>query len=267
VGVCWLAPILRRLEIQEYVMTSEPFSGDLHNGIAARLQDLVLETSDAEDFTRELAIFSASFFALPGFEVSCSVTVTRRNRPVILGHSSPQARSMEELQHECGAGPSATAIQTGMTVHVPDVTTERPRPEYIKAAAGHNVRSILGVPLPLEEDAAAVLTLYCPTPNGFTGEDITRAEMFAEDLAKVLRIRLRLTQLQNAREDLEAALRSRTAIDVATGVVMAQNRCSQETAIRILVKASGSRNLKLRDVAAAIIESVSDASVHTHFDE
>ncbi len=63
-------------------------------------------------------------------------------------------------------------------------------------------------------------------------------------------------------------MKSRTAIDIAVGVIMAQNRCSQSAAMAILRTASNSRNIKLRDVAAGVIESVSpDPALRTHFDE
>ena len=60
---------------------------------------------------------------------------------------------------------------------------------------------------------------------------------------------------------------SRTTIDLAAGAIMGQNRCNQETAMAILKTASSTRNIKLRDVAARVIASVSaDDTVSTHFD-
>ena len=62
-------------------------------------------------------------------------------------------------------------------------------------------------------------------------------------------------------------MESRTTIDLATGAIMAQNRCNQESAIRILRIASNTRNVKLRDIAASVVASIShDPGVRTHFD-
>jgi AmiR/NasT family two-component response regulator len=58
----------------------------------------------------------------------------------------------------------------------------------------------------------------------------------------------------------------RTSIDLACGVVMAQNRCSQEEAMGILTKVSSNRNQKLRDVAADVLRNLTDGSVRTHFE-
>lgn len=48
---------------------------------------------------------------------------------------------------------------------------------------------------------------------------------------------------------------------------MAENRCSRETAFEILTKASSTRNIKLREVAAAVIASISgEKEIKTYFD-
>jgi AmiR/NasT family two-component response regulator len=62
-------------------------------------------------------------------------------------------------------------------------------------------------------------------------------------------------------------MESRTMIDLATGAIMAQNRCSQEAAMKILKIASSTRNVKLREIAASVVASISeDPRVRTHFD-
>jgi hypothetical protein len=53
--------------------------------------------------------------------------------------------------------------------------------------------------------------------------------------------------------DLMTAMNSRMVIDLAAGIIMGQNRCTQDQAISILKIASGARNMKLSAVAAAVI--------------
>jgi GAF domain-containing protein len=249
-------------------MSAKHSSASTRDGVVSSLQDLVLETADAEDFFAELAVFSADLLARPGEELACNLMVVRRKRPVVVACSTPRARVMDELQFAFGDGPCLSAMRTGTTIYVPDVLTEDRWPEYIRAVAGHGVGSILGVPLRLEGDSSAALNIYSPVPNGFTDEDIARAETFGEQSAKTLKLELRLARLQYAKDDLESAMKSRTAIDMAVGAVMAQNRCSQKEAIAILVRASSSRNIKLRDVALGVIESISPRNeVVTYFDE
>ena len=56
-------------------------------------------------------------------------------------------------------------------------------------------------------------------------------ETYSYHASKALRLAVRISQLAEAKTNLAAALESRTTIDLATGAIMAQNRCSQETAI------------------------------------
>jgi len=57
---------------------------------------------------------------------------------------------------------------------------------------------------------------------------------------------------------LEQALANRSTIYQALGVMMSQNRCSRDAAMGILRRASQDRNIKLREVAATIIERFTD---------
>ncbi|BAS06946.1 hypothetical protein AHiyo4_03680 [Arthrobacter sp. Hiyo4] len=66
--------------------------------------------------------------------------------------------------------------------------------------------------------------------------------------------------------DLQSALESRTSIDIACGVIMAQNRCSYNDAIAIIAKASSHRNIKLRKVAECILANLPGGAPDTHFE-
>ena len=61
-------------------------------------------------------------------------------------------------------------------------------------------------------------------------------------------------------------MESRTDIDLAVGILMGRNRCSQEEAVQILKTASNHRNVKLRDLATDLVASVSSAPPTTSFE-
>jgi AmiR/NasT family two-component response regulator len=49
---------------------------------------------------------------------------------------------------------------------------------------------------------------------------------------------------------------------------MAQNGCSQDAAFGVLRNASGARNVKLREVAAAVVAGLNEGrAIETRFDE
>lgn len=237
-------------------------------GMAEYLQDLVLTSSDVEDFLHELAVFSAARLSEPGLRAYCGITLVRRKKSVTIASSEANARVLDELQNTFGDGPCLTAIRESRTVLVPDVASERRWPEYMEAARGRSVRSILAVPLALDGEAGAALNLYARPANAFSGEAIDRAEKYALRASKALNLSIRMAHLSETRDNLKAAMESRTTIDLAVGVIMGQNRCSQDAAFKILKNASNARNVKLREVAATIVATINQGrEVETSFDE
>lgn len=232
------------------------------------LQEMVLESRDMKDFLTELAVLAATRLSIPGSTIHAGVTVLRRKRPHAVAASDAPARALDELQNGFGDGPCLTSLRTRTTVLVPDLSAERRWAPYIRAAEQQGVCSILAVPLDLAGEAEAVLNLYAGRSNGFSVEDIATAEGFARQAASSVRLVVRITQLSEARNDLAAAIQSRTVIDMAVGAIMAENRCTRDDAVKILTKASNVRNTKLREVAAAVIMNISgETEISMHFDE
>lgn len=232
------------------------------------LQDLVLESSDVRNFLNEMATIVAGQLSGGGNRVSCGITVVRHKRPVAVASSDPLAQNLDELQNGYGDGPCLTALRSGTVVSVPDTTSDGRWPEYSRAANAANVRSILAVPMRLQTQAQAVVNLYSPAAHGFTRQDMDEAENLTGISAKALDLALNIAHLRDARDDLTAALKSRTVIDTAIGAIMAQNRCSRDAAFQILVRTSSNRNVKLRELASAIISSIAgEREISTAYDE
>ncbi|MDP9997515.1 ANTAR domain-containing protein [Pseudarthrobacter sulfonivorans] len=196
-----------------------------------QLQDLVLDSPDVREFMTDMAAIIADRLSHSGNAISCGITVIRHKRPSTVATSDSRARSLDELQNSFGDGPCLTALRTNTVVYVPDLAADLRWPKYTTAARG-------------------------------------AAQSLTGTAAKALDLALSVAHLRDARDDLSAALQSRTVIDTAIGVIMSQNRCSRDAAFQILAKASSHRNLKLRDVAAIIVSSVSDEQeIRTRFDE
>ena len=233
-----------------------------------RLLEMVLDNGDVAAFLTDLAVVAASRLSAPGNPVHCGVTVIRHKRAEAVASSDAEARALDELQNGFGDGPCLTALRGKTWLLVPDLAMEQRWPGYIKVARTQGVASILAMPLDLAGEAEAVLNLYAGRSHGFSTEDIATVEAFTNQAASAIRLVLRITQLSEARSDLSSALKSRTVIDMAVGAIMAENRCTRDTAFNILTKASSTRNVKLREVAASVIASISgEKEIDTYFDE
>ena len=234
--------------------------------LAERLQDLLLENDVLEDFLRQLAALAAEFAAAEtGQSVLCSVRVARRRRPVVLTASNPEALVLDGLQDGLAEGPGLETRKTRQPVLVPDTTMDPRWRRYQRAAAQRGYCSILAVPLLEDRDAAATLTFFSTSPEAFGDGAVAACEALAISAAKVVRLAVRFESAQGVNRDLLQAMRSRTAINVATGILMAQSRCSQSEAFELLAKVSNARNVKLRIVAEEILRKFDGAPVGTAF--
>ncbi|WP_043442451.1 GAF and ANTAR domain-containing protein [Arthrobacter sp. L77] len=244
-------------------MTDEQILGEL--SLPGMLQDLVLDSADINEFLDGLARLAADTLSTPGRDVMAGVTLLRRRSIGTVASSSEQAKLMDEVQYAFDDGPCIRAARDGQVYHVDDFLEEKRFGAYPAAIVEHGMRSAVGVPIPLDGLAAAGLNLYSPQPHAFDDESIAEAVQLATEASKFLRLAVRVAHLTDTGEHLRAAMNSRTTIDVAAGIIMGQNRCSHEAAITILKAASSGRNMKLADVAAAVVTSIGQQLPETHF--
>lgn len=234
---------------------------------ALQLQELIMGTETVEDFLGGLAEFSAATLSHSiGHDVECGVTLQRRKKVMTVAGSSSNAVMLDRIEHSLGDGPCIEALRIKDVVLLADVDTDPRWPEYQAQLALHGCRSTLGVPLEIGDGSAAALNFFAFSPGVFSPDVVAEAAGFADLAGRALRLAVRIGTAQTRAEDLQAAMEHRTSIDLACGVVMAQNRCSQEEAMRILTRVSSNRNQKLRVVAADIVRNVTAEEVRTHFD-
>ena len=238
----------------------------LRTRLPERLQDLLLDNEALEDFLRHLAALAAELAATEtGRPVLCSVRLTRYRQPVVLAGSSPEALVLDRLQDGVAEGPGLKALQTGLAVLVPDTTMDPRWRRYQRAAAQRGNRSILAVTLLEDRDATAILTFSSTSPEAFDDGAVAVCAALAARAAKVMRLAVRLDTAKGLNRDLLQAMRSRTVINVATGILMAQSRCSQSEAFELLAKVSNTRNVKLRVIAEEILRRFDGGPTGTAF--
>lgn len=215
--------------------------------VADQLQDVVIESTDVNSFLHDLCEFSArSLSATMGFPVICAVTLSRRKQTETAAWSGEEARLLDEIQRHYGEGPCLQAMHHSTTVLVEDTRTETRWTASSREIARHGYLSVLAVPLALDQGAKAALNIFTRAAHVFDPVSIENAQLFAVQAERALRLAVRVATSQQLAKDLQSAMESRTTIDLAAGIIMAQNRCSQQEAMAILVKASTGRNIKLR---------------------
>ncbi|MBT2588564.1 GAF and ANTAR domain-containing protein [Arthrobacter sp. ISL-95] len=222
------------------------------------LHELVTGTADIKGILQGVTGFaSAAMSQAAGATIDCALTLRRRKRTATIAGSSEKAERLDRIEQSLEQGPCVDAINLGRPVLLADVATDTCWPDYSRVLAAEGVRSALGVPMDLGETSEAVLDFFAPATGLFTENVITEAAAFAEVAGSTLRLAIRIETADQLNADLKTAMASRTLIDLARGVIMAQNRCSPEEAFKMLGQASSHRNQKLHTVAADIIAHLS----------
>jgi GAF domain-containing protein len=215
---------------------------------------LLLETGSLEDFLRGLANRAIK---LAVQAQGCGVTLQRDGRPLTVTSVGTSASVLDEAQYGQDDGPCLEALRSGHEVDVPDMIQERRWESFPAYAAASGTRSSLSLPIAPHTGTAGALNLYAPVPHAFVDADLTSLRLLAAQATGAIELAQRLADAQQFVTDLQTALQSRTVIDQAMGVIMGQQRCTPEEAFQILRTASQHRNVKLRDLCAALIAGIS----------
>lgn len=230
------------------------------------LTQLLLGDHDLKGVVQALSELAAQNFSSDRREVVCGVILKRDKKNAAVASSSARARTMDEVQADLDEGPCLEAQQKGAIVAVPDLRYEKRWPAYMGHVRSHGLLSVVAIPLVVHGTSTAAMNFYAEEPHSFTEEDVAVASRYAELASSVLTIALRVAFYADDAEDRRLAMEARTSIDIAVGVIMGQNQCSQDEAVRILKGASNHRNIKLRTLADQLISSMGQKVPATSFD-
>ena len=219
----------------------------------AELHALLLSTETIEEFLQELAVVAARDVR---DGLSCGITLNTKGLPRTVANSDLLAAQLDEVQYGFNDGPCLHAMRDEHLVCIDDTASDGRWPDFVIRATGRGIRSCLAVPLVADGKNAGALNLYAPVPAAFGEAEVRRAELLAENASGALAVALRLASCVRLTEQLRASLDSRTVIDRAVGVIIERQQCTQREAFQVLRAASQNRNIKLRDVAAAVVISV-----------
>ena len=229
-----------------------------------RLHEVLAESQDLREFLEEFTQVIAAHLTGEHTSVWCAVTLLRDGRVGTVASSNARALVLDEIQYDYGDGPCLTAARQQLIVHAPDLA-QGPWPEYGQAAAAHGVHAAVAAPFDLPGPDKAALNVYAGTRDAFNEDAIAAITQEVVATSTALRLALRLAKHQDTETDLAAAMSSRTAIDVAVGILIGQQHCTQQEAFDLLAAAAARRNLKVRDLAVELVTSTTGQAPTTHF--
>ena len=217
------------------------------------LAALLLRVEDVEEALSHLARMAV--VVVPDGP-SCGITVVRDGNFTTVVFAGGVTASVHEAQYQYGDGPALEAMRSRTPVVVQDLAAEKRWNGFPPAAVAAGARGVYAHPLLVGDEVVGALCLYAHEPDLFPEPVQEVAIQFVEPAAVLLGGVLHRVGQAELIDQIRSSMSSRAVIDQAIGIMMAQRRCEPEEALAALRKISNDRNIKLRDVAAGLVESV-----------
>ena len=166
------------------------------------------------------------------------------------------AVQLDERQYETGFGPCLDAAVSGQTITVDNQEpTVSAYPDFSAVARRAGILHTVSVGLPVAQRVIGGLNIYGSDELPFDDAAIEVGETFASYAA----VAVANASLYNSSADLarhmQLAMKSRSVIEQAKGIIMEREHCDADQAFAILTRTSQTQNVKLRVIAETIATS------------
>ena len=184
---------------------------------------------------------------LPGC-YGASISVWESGRIIRSSVSHVDLTALRSLPRRATEDPERHAASSGMAVDIPDTLVSGTWQAFCTAAAAFGMRSVAFWPMgPVTRGAFG---FYSAQPWTL---DAGRLATVAELAGVVLRDAEERDELASMAQNLRTSLNSRSVIDQAIGIMMAERSCTAREAFADLQRTSQHSNLKLADVARNLV--------------
>jgi len=169
-------------------------------------------------------------------------------------YSAPVVAEIDALQQRIGEGPCLDVIASGTIVYADDLADDHRWPGFGREVTLSGIRSLMALPL-LANGALGALNLYARYPRAFGVVDRGRGLLLAALAALAVSTARTHEDEERRAAHLHVALASREIIGQAQGILMERERITAEQAFDVLRRASQHLNVKLREVAQALVDT------------
>lgn len=206
-----------------------------------------LEQMNSLDETLERAVTLAREI-VPSAEAT-SVSLISRGRITTTAATDELGGRADALQVELKEGPLFDAIQRQVVVYLDDLDHESRWPQWSAQVVNElGLRSMLSFQLFTSDSTLGSLNFYSHQPSAFDLEALNNGYLYSAHVG---------VAISNVRqqESLKSAIASRTIIGQAEGILMERYDLDGTAAFNTLRRVSQDRNIKLRDVAAELVNT------------
>ena len=215
------------------------------------LADSLVEDYDIVDLLDRLA---AACVRLLGVTAAGLLLDDQQGHLAFVASSSEETRLLEVFQVQHDQGPCLECVRTGTAVVSANLEADHARwPLFASSALAAGFRSVVALPMRLRDQTIGGLNLFDDRAILVPQEDQQLAQALA-DVATIGILQQRSAQRSTMlAEHLQRALNSRVVIEQAKGILAERNGSSMSAAFDSLRTYAREKNMKLTDLAQAIV--------------
>jgi hypothetical protein len=198
------------------------------------------------------ALTQAACDTIDGADFASITIVHDDGRVETVGPTADVVAEADRIQAELREGPCFDAATQDESFVSEDLQADPRWPRYGPRVGELGLRAQMGIALHAPLPGRAALNVYAKQPWSFEG-GYDSAEVFASHASLLL-------GFSSTVDHYTSALESRRAIGIAIGIAMERYKIDDDRAFAFLVRVSQHSNVKLRDVAADIVNEASSGA-------
>jgi GAF domain-containing protein len=192
--------------------------------------------------------------AIPACDAA-GVTLFEHDKVTTAAASGALVQRVDDHQYSTDEGPCLESLRTGEIRRSSSLADDPRWPKFRGPTLEEGVVSCLSLPLVIgNHGTGGVLNLYSQN-RPFEEADEVIGRRFMPPASVAVANARAYAKAQAVIEQLQEALQSRDVIGQAKGIIQARERCSPDEAFERLRGLSQHRNIKLRDLAKAVVDT------------
>lgn len=232
-------------------------AGERHDDEVASAAELIRALAEDESVAEAMrSILNIAVGSIPGCQAASVTVLDDQARPRTFAATDEQAYELDRRQNALREGPCPDAARRQQVNRWNLADAQQRWPAFTSVAGKMGLRGYVCAGLSSAGRPLGALSLSSRDSGDFSQLDEEVIALYTAPAAAVIAIARRYAGARELAGRVDQAAASRAVIDQAIGIVMAESRCAADQALATLGRASGYRNMKLRDLATEIVMRV-----------
>lgn len=229
-------------------------SGDRERGVTQAFVALSNSLVDGFDLVDLLSGLTTDCAVLLDIESAGLLLADSAGVLHVLAASSERTRNLELFQLQRAEGPCLDCFRSGRPVIVPDLRQADGRwPQFAPTAVSAGFGSVHAVPMRLHDTVLGALGLFGTSVGSLGDDDVSLAQALAHVACVAILQDKVATDRKAVASQLQTALDSRVVLEQAKGILSHVGGLDMEEAFSALRHYARDANLRLTDVARAVV--------------